>query len=154
MSLDTVNWAVTTLSELLIAQTCFCLHLCEFECWPLYHKRSKCNSYRRGGREEGALHPQWQLTTLVLRDGKSIFFFLFCNFKGNDKLTWMNLSHNKFSEKSGENLGLGISEIQITLLYIWLLMKSKKAHDGTKSTHFDFTSSTGVRVTPSGDQTH
>ncbi|XP_022801607.1 leucine-rich repeat-containing protein 74B-like isoform X3 [Stylophora pistillata] len=28
---------------------------------------------------------------------------------GNDKVTWMNLSHNKFSEKSGENLGLGIS---------------------------------------------
>lgn len=32
----------------------------------------------------------------------------------------MNLSHNKFSEESGENLGLGISEIQITLLCLWL----------------------------------
>ena len=29
----------------------------------------------------------------------------------------MNLSHNKFSEKSGENLGLGISELQLMLLY-------------------------------------
>ena len=35
-------------------------------------------------------------------------------FKGNDKVTWMNLSHNKFSEKSGENLGLGISKFIIT----------------------------------------
>ena len=29
----------------------------------------------------------------------------------------MNLSHNKFSEKSGENLGLGISELQLMLLH-------------------------------------
>lgn len=41
--------------------------------------------------------------------------FLFCP-KGNEKLTWMNLSHNKFSEKSGENLGLGISKSEIVML--------------------------------------
>ena len=50
--------------------------------------------------------------------GKRVLLFYYS--KGNDKLTWMNLSHNKFSEKSGENLGLGISEIQITLWCIWL----------------------------------
>ena len=38
----------------------------------------------------------------------NLYLFLF---KGNEKLTWMNLNHNKFSEKSGENLGQGISKL-------------------------------------------
>ena len=68
----------------------------------------------KGEGERALLDPSAKWQARFCKIDKSILFYYL---KGNNKLAWMNLSHNKFSEKSGENLGLGISELQLMLLY-------------------------------------
>lgn len=71
--------------------------------WKLFNhvsKRNKCKTCQKHSNSRAFFSPVIEPSVLI----QSLFLS-----QGNDKVAWMNLSHNKFSERSGENLGLGIS---------------------------------------------